>query len=60
MRSWPAGCYDPDSCARHERCMYIKCRHENDAALKESIRYRKYVEDCNRMNDKGEIHRIDK
>lgn len=25
---WPAGCYDPDSCAYHRECMYTKCRHE--------------------------------
>ena len=24
--NWPAGCHDPDSCARHKRCMYINCR----------------------------------
>lgn len=24
---WPVGCHDPDSCARHKACMYVKCRH---------------------------------
>jgi hypothetical protein len=26
---WPAGCHDPDSCARHQKCMYLQCRYEN-------------------------------
>lgn len=25
---WPQDCQDPDSCARHERCGYLDCRHE--------------------------------
>lgn len=27
-RTWPSGCHDPDSCARHRRCMYIQCEHK--------------------------------
>jgi hypothetical protein len=26
--AWPSGCHDPESCARHGRCMYLKCRYE--------------------------------
>lgn len=22
---WPSGCHDPDSCARHQACMYVQC-----------------------------------
>ena len=37
MSNWPAGCHSPNSCARHRRCMYVRCRHENDANLKSDI-----------------------
>lgn len=30
---WPSGCHDPDSCARHQACMYVQCpRHGTDVA----------------------------
>lgn len=32
MTEWPSGCHDPDSCAKHEHCMYIRCRHEHMSA----------------------------
>lgn len=54
MRSWPSGCRDTDSCARHKRCMYVQCQHEH-TPIADIIRYREHIRDINRMNDKGEI-----
>jgi hypothetical protein len=31
FNTWPSGCHDPDSCARHLGCMYVQCsRHNKD------------------------------
>lgn len=31
FNTWPNGCHDPDSCARHLGCMYVQCsRHNKD------------------------------
>ena len=27
--AWPAGCHSPNSCDRHQRCMYVNCKFEN-------------------------------
>ena len=27
-RTWPEGCSHPNSCERHEACLYSKCIHE--------------------------------
>lgn len=35
---WPAGCLKPNSCARNMGCMYLKCPHEQDAALQDDIK----------------------
>lgn len=35
---WPARCIKPNSCARNMGCMYLKCPHEQDAALQDDIR----------------------
>jgi hypothetical protein len=45
-RAWPAGCHDPDSCARHKTCMYIRCRHEGRSIAGE-------VEAANKNPDGG-------
>jgi len=37
MSTWPVGCHSPNSCARHRRCMYVRCRHETDQDLKSDI-----------------------
>jgi hypothetical protein len=26
--AWPAACHDPDSCSRHQKCMYLRCPWE--------------------------------
>ena len=26
-RLWPAHWWEPDSCVRHRRCMYLRCPH---------------------------------
>lgn len=56
MSNWPASCHSPNSCARNERCMYVRCQHEREN-IKDAIRYQRHVRGCNRMNDKGEIPR---
>lgn len=28
-QGWPAGCHSPNSCNRHQRCMYVNCKFEN-------------------------------